>query len=257
MSRAELPDRFVSAALGALGVLGPRGLGFVGADLLAGKDLEAMLDEIPLPELADAAESVLDALKAGNLRHDVAGAYLSGLAEGHRAAATAPHAEVVWSGPSTARVPVRATARVLLDVVNGARSELLLMTYSAKPYEPLIDALAAAGTRGVRISAVVETLQGAGSAIQGAEPAAAYAGISGIELWHWPLAQRMEAGAKMHAKLAVADESVLFTTSANLTESGIARNIESGVLVQGGAVPRRAAEHIRGLQTAGILCRYH
>jgi hypothetical protein len=46
-------------------------------------------------------------------------------------------------------VPVRATAVVLADVVREARRELLLMTYSAQPYQPLNDALGAALSRGV------------------------------------------------------------------------------------------------------------
>jgi phosphatidylserine/phosphatidylglycerophosphate/cardiolipin synthase-like enzyme len=165
--------------------------------------------------------------------------------------------EIVWSGPSTPRVPVRTTEQVILDVVNGARSELLLMTYSAKPYPPLLEALTAAVSRGVHVLAVVETLQGAGSALSGSEPAAAFAAVPSVEIWHWPLGKRTESGAKMHAKLIVADDSVLFTTSANLTGSGVGKNIEAGLLVRGGSAPRRAAEHVRELRVAGLLTRYY
>jgi hypothetical protein len=42
--------------------------------------------------------------------------------------------ESVWSGPDTHRVPVRATAQVLLELINEAQRELLMLTYSAKPY---------------------------------------------------------------------------------------------------------------------------
>jgi phosphatidylserine/phosphatidylglycerophosphate/cardiolipin synthase-like enzyme len=41
-------------------------------------------------------------------------------------------------------------------------------------------------------------------------------------------------GAKMHAKLAVADRRVLLITSANLTRSGVTKNIEAGLLIRGG-----------------------
>ena len=37
----------------------------------------------------------------------------------------------------------------------------------------------------------------------------------------------------MHAKLAVADRRVLGVTSANLTQSGVAKNIEAGLLIRG------------------------
>ena len=65
---------------------------------------------------------------------------------------------------------MRATAAVLTDLINEARHELVLMTYSAKPHQPLTDALTAAVDRGVAVSVVVETLQGAGSALSGEEP---------------------------------------------------------------------------------------
>ena len=99
------------------------------------------------------------------------------------------------------------------------------MTYSARQYQPLTVALQAAVSRGVHVSVVVETLQGAGSALAGDEPYQAFTGIAGIDLWHWPSAKRTEPGAKMHAKLAVADRCVLFVTSANLTQSGVGKNI--------------------------------
>ncbi|HZB30227.1 MAG TPA: phospholipase D-like domain-containing protein [Streptosporangiaceae bacterium] len=59
----------------------------------------------------------------------------------------------------------------------------------------------------------------------------------------------------MHAKVAIADRRVLLVTSANLTQSGVAKNIEAGLLIRGGTVPVRAAEHIAELQAAGTLVR--
>jgi Phosphatidylserine/phosphatidylglycerophosphate/cardiolipin synthases and related enzymes len=145
--------------------------------------------------------------------------------------------ESVWSGPATHQVPVRATAQVLVELADEATSELLLMTYSAKPYPPILLALTAAVTRGVAVSVVVETLSGAGGALAGAEPAAAFTSVSGVQLWHWPAGQRPEAGAKMHAKLAVADRRTLLVSSANLTQSGVGKNIEAGLLIRGGTAP--------------------
>jgi phosphatidylserine/phosphatidylglycerophosphate/cardiolipin synthase-like enzyme len=132
---------------------------------------------------------------------------------------------------------------------------LLLMTYSARQYEPLTVALQAAVSRSVHVSVVMETLQGAGSALAGDEPYQALTGIDGIDLWHWPSAKRTEPGAKMHAKLAVADRCVLFVTSANLTQSGVGKNIEAGLLVRGGIAPLRAAEHVDALRATGALSR--
>ena len=102
---------------------------------------------------------------------------------------------------------------------------------------------------------VVETLQGAGSALSGAKPYQAFVVRPGIELWQGPSARRPEKGAKMHAKLAVADRYVLLVTSANLTQSGVANNVEAGLLVRGGTAPERAAGHVSALQTRGDLIR--
>jgi phosphatidylserine/phosphatidylglycerophosphate/cardiolipin synthase-like enzyme len=184
-----------------------------------------------------------------------AAAYLRGVAAGFAQRDAAVSVESVWSGPATHRVPVRATARVLTDVVTEAVSELLLMTYSARPYAPLLDALTAAVRRRVAVTVVVETLEGAGGALVGTEPASAFATVPGVELWHWPVDRRTETHSRMHAKLAVADRRVLLVSSANLTQSGVAKNVEAGVLVRGGTAPRRAAEHIAELKANGVFAR--
>jgi phosphatidylserine/phosphatidylglycerophosphate/cardiolipin synthase-like enzyme len=199
------------------------------------------------------AGALLDALAAVDRSAGLA--YLTGVAAGYSQRAAEVSVETVWSGPGSHHVPVRATAAVLADVVREARGELLLMTYSAKPHLPLSEALAAAVNRGVAVNVVVETLQGAGSALSGDEPYQAFTGVRGIQLWHWPTSQRTEPGAKMHAKLAIADRRVLLVTSANLTQSGVAKNIEAGLLIRGGTAPLRAAEHVDALRSAGILTR--
>jgi hypothetical protein len=47
----------------------------------------------------------------------------------------------------------------------------------------------------------------------------------------------------------------LFVTSANLTQSGVGKNIEAGLLVRGGAAPARAAEYVDALRASGDLIR--
>ena len=218
--------------------------------------LDHALDRWPRDAILRAtpgAETLLDALEG--VDHSAGLPYLTGLAAGYAQRAGEVSVETVWSGPASHHVPVRATAAVLADVVREARHELLLMTYSAKPHQPLRDALGTAVSRGVAVSVVVETLQGAGSALSGDEPYQAFTGVPGLELWHWPAAKRTEQGAKMHAKLAVADRRVLVVTSANLTQAGVAKNIEAGLLIRGGTAPVRAAEHVDALRASVHLTR--
>lgn len=247
-------EGFRAAAESLLGRLGPAATRKLADRIDAGHDPAVILHALSAPE-AGAVRQMLDSLAAEQVPAPVAAAYLRGLAAGYARQEARCEVEVVWSGPTTHQVPVRATEQVLLSLIGSVTRELLLMTYSAKPHKPVLDALTAAGARGVAMTVVVETLQGAGSAISGPEPAAAFAGITGLELWHWPVDKRTLPGAKQHAKLAVADTRTLLITSANLTASGIGKSIEAGLLVSGGTAPRRAAEHIRALQSGGVLAR--
>jgi phosphatidylserine/phosphatidylglycerophosphate/cardiolipin synthase-like enzyme len=226
---------------------GPAALRSVISYVSAGTPREAILRSMP------SAGELLFAIDA--VSSSPAVAYLSGIADGYAQRVDEVTVQPVWSGPGSHGVPVRATAAVLADVIGEAHAELLLMTCSARPHAPVVDALRAAVGRGVVVRVVVETLSGAGSALNGAEPYLAFTGVPGIELWHWPGARRSEQGAKMHAKLAVADRRLLLVTSANLTQSGVNKNIEAGLLVRGGTAPERAAEHVDGLRASGDLVR--
>ncbi|GHJ54483.1 hypothetical protein Nm8I071_37900 [Nonomuraea sp. TT08I-71] len=246
---------FEAASEAAVNRLGPGHLRVLADRLGDGWPEQALRHAVPVPGFAEAAGAVLAAQRTSGVPGVEAAAYLRGLAAGHAQRSAAVQIESVWSGPSTHPVPVRATAQVLVDLVAQARSELLLMTYSATRYPPLQTALTAAVDRGVAVTIVVETLAGAAGALNGAEPAAAFADLAGVQLWHWPAGQRIEDRAKMHAKIAVADRRVLLVSSANLTQSGVHRNIEAGLLVRGGTAPQRAAEHIAELQSRGVLTR--
>ncbi|GAA0338606.1 DISARM system phospholipase D-like protein DrmC [Actinoallomurus spadix] len=243
-----------AAAAAAVDAVGPVHLRALADRLAEGRPRAAITEAVPVPGFSDAAAAVLAAQEIDGVRDAETAAYLYGVADGHARHAAAVTIESVWSGPRVHGIPVRSTAQVLVHLVQRATAELLLMTYSAKPYEPLRQALAAAIRRGVEVTAIVETLQGAGSAMSGDEPAAAFHGL-GVHLWHWPAGRRTERGAKMHAKIAVADRRELLVSSANLTQSGVDHNIEAGLVIRGGSAPRRAAEHIAALRSAGMLER--
>ena len=59
----------------------------------------------------------------------------------------------------------------------------------------------------------------------------------------------------LHAKAVVADEELLFVTSANLTEAAMDRNIEIGVLFRDSTLARTAVAHFRGLVDREFLHR--
>ncbi|MET9825038.1 MULTISPECIES: DISARM system phospholipase D-like protein DrmC [unclassified Streptomyces] len=249
MSRRE----FEAAAESAVAVLGlSRSKDLAG--LLARRgSKERALAELATPGAAAAVAELYDALDGDAVPLAEAAAYVRGYVAAMLRARDRVRVRTVWSGPSTPGVPVRATAQVLVDVIDEAHDELLAMTYAARPYPALTRALTEAAERGVRIHVVVETLSGAKGLLRGREPAEAFTSVPGLSLWHWARDPDGHPYSRQHAKLAVADRRTLFLGSANLTESAAHRNIEAGVLVNGGEAPRRAAEHIVELQRLGSL----
>lgn len=251
MSRRD----FETAAEAAVAVLGlSRGKDLAG--LLARRgSKERALAELTAPGAGTAVAKLYDAMEKDSVPLTEAAAYIRGYVAAMLHTRDRVRVRTVWSGPSTPGVPVRATAQVLVDVIDGACDELLAMTYAARPYPALTRALTAAAERGVALHVVVETLAGARGLLAGREPAEAFGSIPGIRLWHWARDPVRHPHSRQHAKVAVADRRTLFLGSANLTESAARRNIEAGVLVSGGEAPRRAAEHIVELQRLGELQR--
>lgn len=212
---------------------------------------------IPHPDFRRQASSLIGAWGEAS---EVPGAELAAML---RAAAAARAAavgegklEVVWTGPGTSEVPSRSTEAVVLEVVSAARHQLLLVTYAAFRYPPLVAALESAAAREVRTQVLVETRAGAGSLL-GQEPAVAFAGIPELKRYHWPPSQRSSGGGslrgRMHTKLVVADRDLAFVTSANLTGNGIEDNLECGLLVRGGPIPGRLLGHVGSLVRRGVF----
>lgn len=247
-------EAFEAVVQAAVVEAGPQRLRALAAGVAAGLPAHLLRAEGAPSVAEDVIDRVLRAMTDESVPPTYAVAYLRGVAAGYDHRLARIQTELAWTGPVAFDVPVRATGQVLADLVSEARRELILTTYSARPYPPLLAGLQSAVDRGVDVWVIVETLQGAGSALQGEQPATAFAGLTGAHLWTWAVARRPE-GAKMHAKLAVADERTLFVSSANLTTSGIDNNMEAGVLVRGGSAARRAAEHLRALRRDQVLVR--
>ena len=211
-------------------------------------------DVVPDAGFRRVAENVVRAWRAdGETTAGELGAMLRAAAAAREAADRQGRIELVITGPAEPDAPTRSTEAVVVDLVNGAQHELLLVTYAAVPYQPLLASLSWARQRGVRVRVVVETVAGAKGLLQ-TEPAAVFAGVPGIELFPWPLEQRTgHLPSRLHAKVAVADRAIAFVTSANLTGSAIESNLECGLLVHGGLTPRRLADHFGALMREGVL----
>ncbi len=166
--------------------------------------------------------------------------------------------ELVWTGPTPAGAALRRTDQVLLDLVYGARGALVIVAFAAYRIPEIAQALIAAARRDVHVMLVVESAEESGGKVSfetitgiGAEVAA----VSHVYVWPREQRQTDSAGrhGSLHAKCALADDEALLISSANLTEYALNLNMELGVLVRGGELPKQVGEHLRRLVGEGVL----
>lgn len=158
--------------------------------------------------------------------------------------------EVVWTGPRTTSVPVRLTREVLIDVIRAARESLFVVSFAAYRVDVVLTELAAAAERGVVTRLILESGEADGGTLTFDAAKAFDALGDAVAFYIWPTEKRpaLERGrASLHAKAAIADDHTAFVTSANLTGLGITENMELGLLVRGGPIPRRLSEHFHEL----------
>jgi phosphatidylserine/phosphatidylglycerophosphate/cardiolipin synthase-like enzyme len=162
--------------------------------------------------------------------------------------------EPVWTGPATAEMAVRLSRAALLEVIALASQRLILVSYAAYKVGDLVEALVAACGRGVDLRFVLETAEASGGALSFDASAAFTSLVGQARFYVWPADQR-PPGGKLHVKAAIADEYSALVTSANLTGAALDENMELGLLVKGGAVPRRLSRHFMSLIDEGVLAR--
>lgn len=161
--------------------------------------------------------------------------------------------EPVVTGPSSGYVPVRHTRAVMLELITKAKRELILVSYAAYRVVELVAALNAALDRGVVVRFILETAEASAGMLK-FDGAQAFASLENAEFYVWPGENRVP-GALLHAKVVVADGMRAFVTSANLTGNAMDSNLEVGIVISGGEVPVRLAEHFRSLVARGVLTR--
>ncbi len=166
--------------------------------------------------------------------------------------------ELVWTGPNPDTLPLRRTDQALLEVIDAAQQTLTIVTFAAYKVPAVADALVRVAQRGVHSRIIIESAQASEGKI-------AYEAINALGpdvsrmavVYVWPMEKRpVDATGRhgsLHAKCAVADDTVLFVSSANLTAYALTLNMELGVLIRGGNAPRAVAEHFTRLIQQGIL----
>lgn len=200
------------------------------------------------PILRDACEQLLR-----RLRH-AESVYLSGLLTGAACAVERARrnqsVSVVWTGPESGVSSSRLTAAAMIELINAARSTILLVSYATQTEPQISAALSAAVARDVAVTLLAERHADNPSYSSAATP---FPGLGALRL-HWPSSSR-PPGAALHAKIIVVDDQIALVGSANLTSRAMESNLECGILIRGGPQPRAIHDHITGLYEAGFLYR--
>jgi cardiolipin synthase len=155
--------------------------------------------------------------------------------------------ELVWTGPDLGKIPVRRSEQVLLELISSAKESILIISFVLIKIPKIETALKEAILRGVDISLLLESEDKDSSESFQATCKRIKKSIPGLKVYVWPREKRLEMDggfARVHAKCAVADNNKIFITSANLTSTALDKNMEMGVLINGGRLPIQATEQL-------------
>jgi phosphatidylserine/phosphatidylglycerophosphate/cardiolipin synthase-like enzyme len=168
-------------------------------------------------------------------------------------AASEQSTELVWTGPTTPFVSARRTEQALLQVINSAEQTLFITSFVAYDVSSIVRALNTAVDRGVAISMLLELSQDHGGSISFDAIGKMRLSVPAARLFSWREKAEEFISGSVHSKVAVADGRVCFITSANLTGHAMERNMEAGVLIVGGTVPKLLDEHLRSLVDTRVI----
>ena len=70
--------------------------------------------------------------------------------------------ELVWTGPNSSLVPSRDTRQVIGQVIESAKKSLFIVSYVLYRVDGVLDSLAAAISRGIEVSVLLESPESSG-----------------------------------------------------------------------------------------------
>jgi cardiolipin synthase len=207
------------------------------------------------PAARAAVGRVVDAWGQAPASGDEVAGMLLGAAEARRRVERELSVELVWTGPTTRFVPTRRTEQVLLDLIASATRDFVLVSFVAYEVPSVVTAINEAVSRGVHVRILVEAAREHGGTLEVDLFPRIRARIPRAELLTWRQRPQPFVEGKVHAKVAIVDGMRAFITSANLTGHAMDKNMEAGVLVTGGDLPRDLSAHLQALLDVGVLAR--
>jgi len=163
--------------------------------------------------------------------------------------------EMVWTGPHTGLVGSRHTEQVLLEVIKSAQNRLFIVSFVAYNIDSVLLAMREAMGRNVKIDILFESSKNHGGKIDIDSMETFKSFLPSANTYSWVVKQESVNGyiGAVHAKCAVADGSLAFITSANLTKAAMENNMELGVLIRGGNIPNELDRHLNALVSTKII----
>ena len=205
------------------------------------------------PRAKDALAKLIGAWRGCEIPPAELAAMLLGASAAYHRAKGEQEIELVWTGPSSKLVATRKTEQALLQVIDAAKSRLFITSFVAYDIAAIMNALRKAIARGVEVSMLLESSDKHGGGVSVDAIGRMRAGLPTARIYFWRDKGDSFEGGKVHAKVAVCDESICFISSANLTGHAMEKNMEAGVLIRGGSVPAKLQDHLEALVTIGIL----
>ena len=220
-----------------------------------GKAVNSLSSLVGTPSATGVVDQLVDAWRATSLSSEELASML--LAAGHVFTKTANQqsTELVWTGPTTPFVSARRTEQALLQVINAAEQSLFITSFVAYDVSTIVRALNTVSDRGVAVSMLLELSQDHGGSITFDAIGKMKTLVPTAKLYAWHDKADPFADGRVHAKVAVADDRVCFITSANLTGHAMEKNMEAGVLISGGHIPKLLDDHLRSLVDTKLVSR--
>lgn len=215
--------------------------------------------------IAMGGEDVSAALRQLELMGISGSALAAWIATVEDAIARSPKPDLVWSGPEVPGLHARDTRRVYEELLGSAERSVWASTYAffdgPRAFEILAHRMDAKAELRVTLLLNIQRKRGDTSAADYLVRRFAdhfwttdWPGLSRPNVYFDPRSLEIEGPAGiLHAKAVVADDEVVFVTSANLTEAALDRNIEIGLLVRDRALAESVTTHFRGLIDQGLL----
>jgi phosphatidylserine/phosphatidylglycerophosphate/cardiolipin synthase-like enzyme len=161
-------------------------------------------------------------------------------------------AQLVWTGPEPDGTSLRRTGQALLELINDASEELTIISFAIYRIPQIVAALNSALRRNVKVRVIAErSITERTSEILNVEDNLGPFLTNNASIFIWPKHKRpVNTKGKrgiLHIKCAVADRSILFISSANLTDNALRLNMEMGLLLRHRVLAKQVADHVDGL----------